>query len=93
VASGENQFDSDHAVRGTSIIVRVCRIKICAWCENVSIVLRAIFVQAMHRWHRSVSASLVVAAETTSTLSFCFEGQENLLDQNANAWGGWRGVV
>ena len=29
MASGENQFDSDHAVLGTNITVRVCRIKIC----------------------------------------------------------------
>jgi hypothetical protein len=36
--------------------------------------------------HRSVSASLVVAAETTNTLlSFRFEGQENLLDQISSA--------
>ena len=42
----------------------------------------------MHGWYRSVSAWLVVAAETTNTLlSFRFEGQENLLNQNANAWG------
>ena len=43
---------------------------------------------SMLGWYRSVSASLVVAAETTNTLlSFRFEGQENLLNQNANAWG------